>query len=274
MKKYIFLVIILVSALYFLFNQNTPVRIELLRIGTECEYPPNNWEESEATSSNVPLANEKNSYAEGYDIQIAKVVAEKLGARLEVKKIAWQELIPALQRREIDAIFSGMLDTDERKKFISFSETYDCIRTEYAMVVREDSKFSKAKRLNDFYGAVVTGQEGTTLDTLVEQIPGVIHVKATDTVEHLFEKLLNRDIDAIILNVDSGEIYEKVYPELMMIRFPRGQGFKLNFTGVCAGVNKKDTNLLNKINDVISGLSKRDRQRIMDRTLSREWHNL
>ena len=274
MKKYIFLVIILAAALYFLMTQDKPVKIEIIRIGSECDYAPNNWEEDKATSSNLPLANKKGSYAEGYDIQIAKSIAEHIGAKLEVKKIAWQELIPALQRKEIDAIISGMLDTDDRKQLIAFSETYDYFETEYAIIVHRDSKYAKAKRLNDFYGAVITGQEGTALDTVVEQIPGVIHVKAAYNFSELVEKLMDSDVDGIVINVDSGEIYEKAHPELTMVRFPKGEGFKLDFTGSCIGVRKKDTRLLEEINGALRGISNRERQRIMDRTLAREWNNL
>ena len=49
------------------------------RVGMECAYAPNNWQESEATDSNVPVENVAGTYAEGYDVQIAKAIAEGLG---------------------------------------------------------------------------------------------------------------------------------------------------------------------------------------------------
>ena len=42
------------------------------RVGMECAYAPNNWQESEATDSNVPVENVAGTYAEGYDVQIAR----------------------------------------------------------------------------------------------------------------------------------------------------------------------------------------------------------
>ena len=52
-------------------------------------YAPNNWQESEATDSNVPVENVAGTYAEGYDVQIAKAIAEGLGKELVIVKLSW-----------------------------------------------------------------------------------------------------------------------------------------------------------------------------------------
>ena len=272
MKKIFFIVIMFMLAGFYYWGTGIN-KIEVIRVGSECDYAPNNWEEHRITNSNIPIENKDGFYAEGYDIQIAKLVAEHIGARLEVKKIEWQDLIPALQRREIDAIFSGMLDTDERKKLIAFSDTYDFQETEYAIIVNKGSKFSNAKKLNDFYGAVLSGQRGTLHDDAIEQIPGAIHTAPVDTFSEMVEKIVKHEIDGAVIDLDSGRIQEKAHSQLIVIRFPEGEGFKFNYTGTCAGVRKSDTRLLRAINDALGGLSKRDRQRIMDRTIAREWEN-
>ena len=56
------------------------------RVGMECAYAPNNWQESESTDSNVPVENVAGTYAEGYDVQIAKAIAEGLGKELVIVK--------------------------------------------------------------------------------------------------------------------------------------------------------------------------------------------
>jgi hypothetical protein len=40
-----------------------------LRVGMECAYAPNNWQESEASDTNVPIEKVPGAYAEGYDVQ-------------------------------------------------------------------------------------------------------------------------------------------------------------------------------------------------------------
>ncbi len=274
MKKYIIIMAILLSVFVYFGVQYNSRKIRIIRVGTECDYAPNNWEEDRDTNSNVPLANKEGYYAEGYDIQIAKIVANKIGAKLEVKKIAWEDLIPALSRREIDAIFSGMLDTEERRRTISFSEVYEFESTEYAVIVHRNGKYANAKTLNDFAGARFTGQKDTNLYTAIDQLPGAIPRPPVDTVSEMLEQLLEREVDGIVINLDTGRTYERTYKNLMLIQFPKDEGFKFEFKGICAGVRKSDTRLLKEINDVLNELPTRERRRIMDRIVAREWENL
>ena len=44
-----------------------------LRVGMECAYAPNNWQEAEASDTNVPIENVPGSFAEGYDVQWARI---------------------------------------------------------------------------------------------------------------------------------------------------------------------------------------------------------
>ncbi len=272
MKKIFFIIVMFMLACVYYFGSEIN-KIEVIRIGSECDYPPNNWEEDRVTHSNIPLENKKGFYAEGYDIQIAKFVAERMGARLEVKKIGWQDLIPALQRREIDAIFSGMLDTGDRRKLIAFSNTYDFQETEYGILVNKNSKFANAKKLSDFFGAVLSGQKGTMHDDAIDQVPGAIHTTPVDTFSEMIDRLVKHEIDGAVIDLESGRINEKMHSNLVLIQFPEGEGFKLDFTGTCVGVRKQDTRLLKAINSALNELSKRDRQRIMDRTIAREWEH-
>ena len=44
----------------------------------ECAYAPSNWQESAATAANVPVENVAGAYTEGYDVQIARILADQL----------------------------------------------------------------------------------------------------------------------------------------------------------------------------------------------------
>ena len=98
-----------------------------LKIGMECAYEPFNWTDIGTPSiGGVQIYGEgKNDlYANGYDVQIAQYVANKLGLKLEVYAIEWDSLIPALQSGTIDGIVAGMSPTEEREKEIDFTNTY------------------------------------------------------------------------------------------------------------------------------------------------------
>ena len=267
MKKYILFILILCVIGFY--ARGHFAEKQLLRIGVECDYAPNNWLEHSPTNTNIPIVNESGQYAEGYDIQIAKLVADELNAKLEVRKIEWNDLQPALNRREIDAIFSGMLDTQERRKNAVFSDTYDITKTEYTIIVNNDSRYSKARRLEDFSGARIVAQKGTHLDDVIDQISGVIHMPPVDTVSEMLRMVVDGEVDGTVINLDTGQTYERKHKNLSVIRFPEGKGFHLDFNGICAGVRKGDTELLENINNALAKISKRERQRVMDRTLTR-----
>ena len=272
MKKLIAVVLVICAILTYKFY--TPKKTRVLRIGMECDYAPNNWEEKKESDSNMPLVNHPGFYAEGYDLQIAKIVADSLNANLEVKKFAWGDLPKALNEGEIDAIFSGMLDTSKRREIAVFSEPYDITKTEYTVVINTATAYMNAKTLNDFAGAKFVAQAGTHLDDVIEQIPGVIHMTPVDTVSDMLDAVIKGEADGTVINLDTGRSYEASHNNLKVIRFPEGQGFKLDFNGICAGVRKGDTKLLGEINDSLKGLSRKDRQRLMDQVIVRLWKNL
>ena len=93
-------------------------------VGMECAYAPYNWTTSTPSETTVPIANSEGSYADGYDVQIAKLIAGKLGVELVIKAIEWDGLIPALESGEIDMIIAGMSPTAEREEEVDFTECY------------------------------------------------------------------------------------------------------------------------------------------------------
>ena len=276
MKKYIALLVLVVCTFIFAYfggGKKEKHTQFILRIGVECDYEPNNWEEKSPTDSNVPLANHEGYYAEGYDIQIAKLVAEKIGAALEVNKIPWNSLISSLQKGEIDAIFSGMLDTQERRRSIAFTETYELNETEYAVIVNTSTPYVMAEKLTDFKGAKFTAQRGTNLYAAISQLPGAIALPAVATVADMLVAVTSGKADASILNLDTARSYELTYKNLKVIRFPEDKGFKLGFSGICAGLRKNDSALIYRINEALNTISKSERRKIMDKTVSRLFRN-
>ena len=275
MKKLIVIVIVMIAAFYYYLEHDRPDNVRILRVGVECNFVPHNWEEDAASDSNVPIMNNPGFYAEGYDVQIAKLVAEKIGAQLIIMKIDWEELLNALEHKRIDAIFSGMADTEERKQRAAFTDTYEVTKAEYTVMVRKNSEYENAKSLSDLSGAAILGQKGTNFDTIIDQIPNVNHLEPAETVPDMIARLMNKKTDGIVVNLDAGQSYERLYStNLTLIRFSEGAGFDLGFVGTCAGVRKDDSKLLNDINDAINSITTRQRQRIMDQTISRVWKNL
>ncbi len=98
-----------------------------LKVGMECAYAPFNWTDmGDPTIGAVPISSQgsEGMYANGYDVQIAQYIANKLGMKLEIYAITWDGLLPALQSGTVDAIIAGMSPTAEREAEIDFTDVY------------------------------------------------------------------------------------------------------------------------------------------------------
>ena len=222
------------------------------RVGMECAYAPSNWQESAATDTNVPVENVAGAYAEGYDVQIARILADQLGKELVIVKLSWDGLIDALNQGQIDAIIAGMMDTAERRESINFSDPYK--ETIYSMMVLAGSPYENAASIQDFSGAAVLGQQGTALDDVIDQIEGVEHLSPVGSVPDMISRLQQGTCDAIGINVENAQGYLASNPNFRLVTFDEGSGFTLPAKGSCVGLRKSDNELLDQINTILSGI--------------------
>lgn len=137
-----------------------------LVVGLECNYIPFNFTQTTDANGAVKISN-ADGYANGYDILIAKRIADALGKELVVQKMEWDSLVPGVQAGTLDLIIAGMSPTEERRQSIDFSEAY--YESNLVIVVREDGKYANATCLDDFSGATIVAQHGTFHDTALQE---------------------------------------------------------------------------------------------------------
>ena len=156
---------------------------ETLIVGMEANYAPFNWTETSPSSYTYPLYDKTGEYADGYDVQIAKMCAENLDYNLVIKKYTWEALIPALNSGEINMIIAGMTDTPERRLSIDFTNPY--YTSELVLIVSADSDLAEMTDLNDLNGRKVVSQIQTVTDDVIEEVLvpeyGAIHESALKT---------------------------------------------------------------------------------------------
>ena len=138
-----------------------------LRVGMECNYAPFNWTQTVESEYTVPIEGGM-GYADGYDVQIAKRLAEGLGMELAIVKTEWDGLPMGVMTGAFDAIIAGMSPTEERKATIDFTDAYYNVQP--VVVVRKDGPYANAKTLADLSGASITGQLNTFHYGLIDQI--------------------------------------------------------------------------------------------------------
>lgn len=153
-----------------------------LKVAMECAYEPFNWTETGKKSLNaVEISGEgkEGLYANGYDVQIARYVANKLGLKLEIYAVEWDSLIPALQSGAVDAIVAGMSPTEERKEEINFTRTY--YESNIVVIVKKQAGSAVGSFLKDvwtiiktYYPQLLTGVLNTLLISLAGTMIGLI----------------------------------------------------------------------------------------------------
>ena len=131
---------------------------EKLVVGLECAYIPFNFTQQTDQNGAVKISN-ADGYANGYDILIAKRIAEALNRELVIMKTEWDSLVPGVKAGTLDLVIAGMSPTDERRASIDFSESY--YESNLVVVVKKGSKWASAKSLDDFNGANLVAQQGT-----------------------------------------------------------------------------------------------------------------
>lgn len=211
---------------------------DVLRVGMEVNYAPYNFSETDDSNGAYPVANSPGEYANGYDVRFAQNIAKELGKELEIYKIEWDGLIPALTSGKIDAILAGMSPTDERREQIDFTLPY--YRAKMVVVVPKDSKYLYAKSINDFKGARITGQLGTFHADVIDQMDGVIKQEPMDSFPTMIAATNAGTIDGYISEEAGAESAISSNPKLTYINFDEGENFKTSDddTTVAVGLAK------------------------------------
>ena len=131
----------------------------VLKVGMEANYAPFNWSQTTASNGAIEISNSSGEFANGYDLQMAVRLADELNLQLEIIKLDWDGLPPALESGMIDVIIAGMSPTPEPERQIDFSDAY--YDSDLVLVVQADSELADATSLDDFSGTRVTGQLNT-----------------------------------------------------------------------------------------------------------------
>ncbi len=229
------------------------------RVGMECNYAPFNWTQVEADDNSVPIDGGM-GFAGGYDVEIAKRIAEGLGKELVICKIEWDGLIPALQADQIDAVIAGMSPTAERKVTVDFTDAY--YNSDLVVVVRKDGAFAEAASLSDFAGAKVTGQQNTFHYTVIDQLEGVEKQPAQVDFPAMITALSSGAIDGYISERPGAVSACQANADLTFVT----PGFVASEedTSVAVAIKQGQPELIEQINAILAGIDADARNELMD----------
>ncbi len=239
-----------------------------LKVGMECGYAPFNWFQNNDKNGAVKI---ENGYCNGYDVEIAKLIAKGLNKKLVIVKSEWDALLgPALSAGKVDIVIAGMSPTPERKQSLSFTKPY--YESDLVVVVRKNSKYANAKSINDFKGAKITGQQSTLHYNVIDQMKGVAKQEAMENFPSMVVALSSGKIDGYISERPGAMAAVASNPELKFVSFEGENGFTYEKSelDIAIGVKKGNEELVGKIDKILEEITPEQRKGIMDSAIKNQ----
>lgn len=240
-----------------------------LRVAMECAYAPYNWTQPDDANGAVPIA-DSNEFAYGYDVMMAKKICEELGYDLEIVRLDWDSLIPAVTTGKVDCVIAGQSITSERLEAVDFTDPY--YFATIVTLVKEGSKYADAKSVADLAGATCTSQQSTIwYNTCLPQIEGANVLSATASAPDMLMSLNADKCDLVVTDQPTGKGALVAYPNFKMIEFGGGENdFQVTDEDINIGISLKkgNTELKDAINSVLSKMTKDDFSSMMDEAIS------
>lgn len=241
----------------------------VLRVAMECGYAPYNWTQPTDANGAVPIA-DSNDYAYGYDVMMAKLIADTLGYDLQIVKLDWDSLVPAVLSGTVDCAIAGQSITSERLQMVDFTEPY--YYASIICLVNAGSPYENAKGVQDLAGATCTSQLGTIwYDVCLPQIPDANILPAQESAPAMLVALNSGRVDVVCTDMPTGQAALIAYPNMRLLDFAgSGDDFQVSQEEINIGISvrKGNTELLDAINSVLDTLTVDDFNRMMDEAIS------
>lgn len=246
----------------------------VLTVAMECAYAPYNWTQSDDSNGAVPISNVPGSYANGYDVMIAKKLCEANGWELELVQSDWDSLVPGVQTGLFDAVIAGQSMTAERSEQVDFAGPYF-----YATIVcltKADSSFASASSIADLAGGRCTAQLATIwYDQCLPQIEGADVQTAAETAPAMLTALESGSVDFVCIDMPTAQGAVVAYPDMVILDFSGTEGdfqfseeVRAENVNIGVSLRKGNSELKSAIDSVLSTMSVDDFNALMADAIS------
>ncbi len=247
----------------------------VLTVGMECAYPPYNWMQIDDSNGAVPISNVPGSYANGYDVMIAKRICEAYGWELEIVSSAWDSLTPAVQAGTMDANIAGQSMTADRMAEVDMAGPYY-----YATIVcvtTKDSPYASAASIADLAGGKCTSQSGTIwYDSCLSQIQDAQLLAPADSAPAMTMQLQTGTVDFICTDMPTAMAAVARDDSLVILNFSGTDGDfqfateeeRAENVNIGIAVQKGNTQLKDAIDAVLSALTEEHFNILMDQAIA------
>lgn len=246
-----------------------PTGKKTLSVAMECGYAPYNWTQSDNSNGAVPIK-DSNEFAYGYDVMMAKLIADKLGYDLQIVKLDWDSLVMAVQSGTVDCVIAGQSITSERLEMVDFTTPYY-----YASIVglaKNDGPYAGATGLSGLAGATCTSQMNTVwYDVCLPQIADADILPAMESAPAMLVALDTDRVNLVVTDKPTAMAACIAYPNMVTLDFTGSDdNFQVSDEEINIGISLKkgNTELLNAINGVLADLTVADFESMMEQAIS------
>ena len=236
----------------------------VLTVAMECAYAPYNWTQADDANGAVPIKGSAD-FANGYDVMMAKKLCEANGWELEVVRLDWDSLIPAVQSGQVDAVIAGQSMTAERAEQVDFAGPY--LYASIVCLTKADSDLANAKGISDLKGRSCTSQMSSIwYDNCLPQIENADIRSGRESAPLMLMALETGEVDFVCCDMPTAQGAVLAYPDLTILDFTGSDDdFTVSDEEVNIGISVKkgNTALRDALNAVLSEMTADDFNKLM-----------
>ncbi|WP_127532798.1 ABC transporter substrate-binding protein [Paenibacillus kobensis] len=203
-------------------------------LGTSADYAP--YEFHKTTDGKDEIV--------GFDIAIAKRIADELGVELEIQDMKFDGLLLALNADKVDFVISGMTPTPDRAKNVDFTNIY--YTAEQGVLVKKENAGS-FHSFDDLKGKKIAVQKGSIQEGIAKEIEGA-KLTSLSKISELVLELTSGRVDAVIAEKPVTELYAKNRSDIALadVVVPGDEE-----GGSAIALKKKNKPLVDEVNKVL-----------------------
>ncbi len=241
----------------------------VLTVAMECAYAPYNWTQPDDSNGATPIKDSPD-YAYGYDVMMAQRFCDALGVQLEIVKLDWDSLVPAVQSGTVDCVIAGQSITSDRLQMVDFTSPY--YYASIVALVNSDGQYAAATGVSGLAGATCTSQINTVwYDVCLPQIESANILPAQESAPAMLVALSSGRCDLVVTDMPTAMAACVAYPNFTLLNFSgSADDFKVSDEEINIGVSlqKGNTELLEAINGVLATMTVDDFTAMMDQAIA------
>lgn len=207
----------------------------VLNVGTSADYPPYEF---------IKIDDSGNEVLVGADIELAKILAEKLDMELKITNMSFDGLLGSLAEGQFDCVIAGLTNDPERE--VLFSENYFS-RNQVCIVTAASA--GTINSLEDLAGLKIAGQTGTVQETLAKDYAGDSSI-AVQNFNDMIMMLQGGQLDGVISDSDVAEGFVATNADIQIAPFT----IPYENDAVAIAFQLGNQELCDKVNAVLSEL--------------------